>query len=239
MQLETREDHRHTCCQPGTSTWEHNVGISLVVTTAVVYLRTRARVLLFVCKSHSLRFKCNPMPLKKPSLHSQRLCDPPPSSIVPHHLWHAIIGVSGPHARTRAGKGCRPRELSNQSCQHFRLFVYICVVDARRMRSWVRVPGPLTFRMMLRVWSSMNSTRTWVTPPREPSANSQIFYISRISCVDIAVSSSAAGCVPVRPRTRVTFTSLTGCLADSILTSCSKNKSRFEQCNRSEVSLVY
>lgn len=31
-------------------------------------------------------------------------------------------------------------------------------------------PGPLTFRIMLRVWSSMNSTRTWVTPPREPVA---------------------------------------------------------------------
>lgn len=30
------------------------------------------------------------------------------------------------------------------------------------------VPGPLTLRMMLLVWSSMNSTRTWVTPPREP-----------------------------------------------------------------------
>ena len=30
------------------------------------------------------------------------------------------------------------------------------------------IPGPLTLRMMERVWSSMNSTRTWVTPPREP-----------------------------------------------------------------------
>ena len=28
--------------------------------------------------------------------------------------------------------------------------------------------GPLTFRMIVRVVSSMNSTRTWVTPPREP-----------------------------------------------------------------------
>jgi len=28
--------------------------------------------------------------------------------------------------------------------------------------------GPLTLRMMLRVWSSMNSTRTCVTPPRDP-----------------------------------------------------------------------
>lgn len=32
----------------------------------------------------------------------------------------------------------------------------------------VTVPGPFTFRMMLLVVSSMNSTRTWVTPPREP-----------------------------------------------------------------------
>lgn len=32
----------------------------------------------------------------------------------------------------------------------------------------INVPGPLTLRMMERVWSSMNSTRTWVTPPREP-----------------------------------------------------------------------
>lgn len=28
--------------------------------------------------------------------------------------------------------------------------------------------GPLTLRMMEREVSSMNSTRTWVTPPREP-----------------------------------------------------------------------
>lgn len=28
--------------------------------------------------------------------------------------------------------------------------------------------GPLTFRMIVRVVSSMNSTRTWVTPPRDP-----------------------------------------------------------------------
>jgi len=30
------------------------------------------------------------------------------------------------------------------------------------------LPGPLTLRMMERVVSSMNSTRTWVTPPRDP-----------------------------------------------------------------------
>jgi hypothetical protein len=36
------------------------------------------------------------------------------------------------------------------------------------------IPGPFTFRMMDRVWSSMNSTRTWVTPPREPANKSVI-----------------------------------------------------------------
>lgn len=37
------------------------------------------------------------------------------------------------------------------------------------LRDWgLFVPGPLTFRMIDRVWSSMNSTRTWVTPPRDP-----------------------------------------------------------------------
>lgn len=41
----------------------------------------------------------------------------------------------------------------------------------------VDVPGPLTLRMMERVWSSMNSTRTWVTPPREPVKKSISFLI--------------------------------------------------------------
>ena len=31
-----------------------------------------------------------------------------------------------------------------------------------------RLPGPFTFRIMLRLVSSINSTRTCVTPPREP-----------------------------------------------------------------------
>jgi len=52
--------------------------------------------------------------------------------------------------------------------------------------------GPLTLRMIERVVSSMNSTRTCVTPPREP----------------------------VLPRTRVTLTSLIGCLVASILRDC-------------------
>lgn len=38
----------------------------------------------------------------------------------------------------------------------------------RRNKTENRIPGPLTLRMMLREVSSMNSTRTWVTPPRDP-----------------------------------------------------------------------
>lgn len=41
-------------------------------------------------------------------------------------------------------------------------------VPQRRGKGEQIVPGPLTLRMMERVVSSMNSTRTWVTPPREP-----------------------------------------------------------------------
>lgn len=36
------------------------------------------------------------------------------------------------------------------------------------LNSWRALPGPLTLRMIDRVWSSINSTRTCVTPPREP-----------------------------------------------------------------------
>jgi len=54
--------------------------------------------------------------------------------------------------------------------------------DSSRHKMSSTFTGPFTFRMMLRLVSSINSTRTCVTPPREP----------------------------VRPRTLVTLTSLTG-----------------------------
>jgi hypothetical protein len=56
--------------------------------------------------------------------------------------------------------------------------------DSRSARMSSSRTGPLTLRMIDRDVSSMNSTRTWVTPPREP----------------------------VRPRTLMTRASLTGCL---------------------------
>ena len=68
------------------------------------------------------------------------------------------------------------------------------------------IPGPLTLRIMLRVVSSMNSTRTWVTPPREPIACQTCPYPPNF------FSLYRMQCIPVRPRTRVTLTSLTGTL---------------------------
>jgi hypothetical protein len=90
--------------------------------------------------------------------------------------------------------------------------------------SRIIVPGPLTFRMIDRVWSSMNSTRTWVTPPREPIQPSQKFIhllqSSHGEFCDIFLrpyQTSWGDNAPVRPRTRVTLTSLTGCLEASIV----------------------
>lgn len=40
--------------------------------------------------------------------------------------------------------------------------------DSKSAKMSLTRTGPLTFRMMDRLESSMNSTRTWVTPPREP-----------------------------------------------------------------------
>ena len=83
-----------------------------------------------------------------------------------------LNAVSGPHARTRVGRGCRPHELEVKKKKRHRSACAIRLSGARQWpsgRGYHRiVPGPLTLRMMLRVWSSMNSTRTWVTPPREP-----------------------------------------------------------------------
>lgn len=106
---------------------------------------------------------------------------------VPEHVRHsssfgashvvftfiAFTGDGGPHVRIRADRGCRrrglPRPVSiSRSC----VWLLACcagrIVDCRHIAIQKNVPGPLTLRMIERDWSSMNSTRTWVTPPREP-----------------------------------------------------------------------
>jgi hypothetical protein len=52
------------------------------------------------------------------------------------------------------------------------------------------VPGPLTLRMMERVWSFMNSTRHWVTPPREPVVIRQPAILSRCASSDDCMRAS-------------------------------------------------
>lgn len=56
------------------------------------------------------------------------------------------------------------------------------------------LPGPLTLRIMLRDWSSIKSTRTCVTPPREPiqEVTLELLYGLEIcSCSRSQLTSSA------------------------------------------------
>jgi hypothetical protein len=89
-----------------------------------------------------------------------------PVTIIPG----SFTSVFSPHAQIRVGKGCRPRALwkLNISDMYMLSLLDRTRLVGRREPLARVVPGPLTFRIMLRVWSSMNSTRTWVTPPREP-----------------------------------------------------------------------
>ena len=74
--------------------------------------------------------------------------------------------------------------------------------------------------MMLRVVSSMNSTRTCVTPPREPEIVSKSSRIAQSITPGVPAEDVGRGkcCdVPVRPRTLVTLTSLTGTFEASMI----------------------
>lgn len=79
----------------------------------------------------------------------------------------------------------------------------------------------------------MNSTRTWVTPPREPInppfISKDFLPLPGQTTLPRLLKNASTGrgilqdnIVPVRPRTRVTLTSLTGALEESIL--CSNGK---------------
>ena len=77
-----------------------------------------------------------------------------PSSLLPApHLPPSLIATFSPRARTRVDTECHPRGLDAKVVSESPL----------NTSDHNRSPGPLTLRMMLRVWSSMNSTRTWVT----------------------------------------------------------------------------
>ena len=63
----------------------------------------------------------------------------------------------------------------------------VCILETA-----LRIPGPLTLRMMERVVSSMNSTRTWVTPPREPAILSDLPFPSFLLIPGCKYRTSAA-----------------------------------------------
>ena len=72
-----------------------------------------------------------------------------------------IISAFSPRAPIRVSTECRPRALECPVSISIRL---------NHSPPPICIPGPFTLRMMLLVVSSMNSTRTCVTPPREPAA---------------------------------------------------------------------
>lgn len=69
----------------------------------------------------------------------------------------SLISIFGPRARIRVGIGCRFHGLGPWRCG------WLTVGWISALSISFSVHGRLT-----RVVSSMNSTRTWVTPPREP-----------------------------------------------------------------------
>lgn len=154
-----------------------------------------------------------------------------PSVVRPrnHHLCCSpegtFIATAGPHARTRAGRGCRPHGLS-------------LYMSAPTLFTGFPPKSPLIREekgasLLYRTWAldvsddrsglvvheldadlSHTTTRTYpacqiVVPP-------SMYKISKLClCHQIRDRGDA----PVRPRTRVTLTSLTGCLEASIFST--------------------
>ena len=92
-------------------------------------------------------------------------------SLLPPFVSSSLISDVWPRVRTRVGRGCHPHGLQFSTGQHYRQLPRHAGQTKTKLET---VPGPLTFRMIDRVWSSMNSTRTWVTPPREPAPSQSL-----------------------------------------------------------------
>jgi len=112
--------------------------------------------------------------------------------------WLSLPSQLGaPLSRSSAANFCTSNAFRCHTCFPSYRSLLASLSDSSRHRMSSTFTGPLTFRMMLRLVSSMNSTLTCVTPPREP----------------------------VRPRTRVTLTSLTGTFpVASILNGCVQDR---------------
>jgi hypothetical protein len=128
----------------------------------------------------------------------------PPTAMMKHALllFFPLVAPAS-YLRRRASRSDSKRHKMSSSRTIDKL------AAAHFIRGAQTLPGPLTLRMIERVVSSINSTRTCVTPPREPFFRLLVCHIRR-------KVGTVQDCVPVRPRTRVTLTSLTGTLEESI-----------------------
>ena len=115
---------------------------------------------------------------------------------VVHHLsWSDGVALSSLLANIRDP---RKLSLSQPSCLTLRLkqaedviltnYRYLSVMHSKPIPPSYHIPGPFTLRMMLRVVSSMNSTRTCVTPPREPFEWLDTFLASMLSRAPLSAS---------------------------------------------------
>lgn len=134
-----------------------------------------------------------------------------------------LIGDVWPHARTRAGRGCRSRELwrSQTSRQYFRVSCWL--FQAVRIGSpglGVVRTGSLDVsddRSGLVVHELDANLGNTTTRSCCPARRSILAIAQQLATACSRSRGQGRCCVPVRPRTRVTLTSLTGCFDASIL----------------------
>ena len=91
-------------------------------------------------------------------IHSREECDKTTDG---KGVWNRFPGVSPETAEVGGMLRARSKRREQGTYRASRSL-------SRRARMSLVLTGPLTLRIMVRLVSSRNSTRTWVTPPREP-----------------------------------------------------------------------
>jgi hypothetical protein len=177
-----------------------------------------------------LKKEANSIPVAEyVEIHHARKCPCMQSMTIPFSFFPSHSSQQHPYLNLRASRSDSRRQRMSSSrtvgnllarvlFQTLRIFSFLQYFACKLRVSWKIIPGPLTLRIMLRVVSSMNSTRTWVTPPREPIQShipsaSDSFY-------PVLLLPSAKANIPVRPKTRVTLTNLTGTFDESMFAVC-------------------
>lgn len=134
----------------------------------------------------------------------------------PSQTFH-LISIFWPHARTQVSKGCRPHELQKIKCQHcsqcdifwmMRFVLRRPIFSNGRFRTWaLDVTDDASGGVVHELDSDLRNTSTG-------TCESQILL--QIEDTIRLVSIRSRESIPVRPKTRVTFTSLTGTFEESM-----------------------